>query len=73
MDKQVIKSISEAYSIQPRTWYIRTKYIKSDILRIELGVDRSTDKPVYRGFDAKGNLLFMCIADAVNVEYLNQQ
>ena len=72
--KDKVKSISEAFSMQPITLTVtdperRTKFDPSqDIERIELEVmDENTN--IYVGYNFDGKKLFEYIAKTVNVHY----
>ena len=73
--KNKVKSISEAFAMQPN--YFKIKDIErgsktnteNDIEKIELEVMNETTD-VYVGYNFKGKKMFKYIASAVNVHYI---
>ena len=61
--KNKVKSISEAFAMQPNYFAIK------DIEKIELEVMNETTD-VYVGYNFKGKKMFKYIASAVNVHYI---
>jgi len=75
-----IKSVSEAYSVNRRTWQIVDKNNKhfrpdKDCVEIKLEkikfdfVDYFEEDWYYVGYNIKGQKLFQYLADSVNVEF----
>ncbi len=75
MEKQKIKSITEAFSMQPESFGIMTKenmehfYDKENALKEikEEVLDKDTN--VYVGCNFKGKKLFQYLVNSVNVHY----
>lgn len=71
MDK--IKSISEAFSMQPATYRVGSKYGPVEIRAESVCVGREYGNPIeqahYVGYDENGQKLFSVIAIAHNVQY----
>lgn len=71
--KQKIKSITEAFSMQPCTLTItdpakRTIHPENDVEKIELEVMNETTN-IYVGYNFEGNQKFAYLANSVNVHY----
>jgi hypothetical protein len=67
---EIIKSITEAYSISPVTHHVITRNpTEYSLAFIEREVDLHTDKSVYVGYNFRKEKMFMYFADSVNVEY----
>lgn len=76
--EQKIKSISEAFSTQPRVLQVTAKHERfkfdpeNDVKEIKQeGKQVNTDKiiSVYRGYNYDGKMLFEYVMESVNVHY----
>jgi hypothetical protein len=73
--EQKIKSITEAFSMQPNTWTVGNSYwihefnhVISDIKLERIGPDEFYDN-LYIAYDSDGNKLFEWQPKAVNITY----
>ena len=82
---QKIKTITEAFSMQPATWMTTNpdskflneetncKEIKLETLQIGYECGNPVELLSYVGYNFKGVKIFQCIATAVNVTYENEK
>lgn len=78
-DKEIIKSVQEAFSMQPQRWYVgETKGYPPKVVKIATITLEIINIPVcgdpydyrfYVGRDESGNKLFQIRADSATVEY----
>ncbi len=72
-----IKQIVEAYSMQPRYWYVAEKEngmfcckeIKLEKLSFDTNEDLHEEGLYYVGYNFEGKKIFQCLRNSVNVEF----